>query len=901
MWLQKSICVSSVLIWTLSLFLISAGFASNLHAGEYELPYVLEFDGSGDYVDLPVRPRDIDGDGVTFSCWIKIAPGTGGDRMKILSGFSGRDGANRWDFEYNEAGDRQLGFNEWGGTGSNPGNRALEEDTWYFVSFTWEPGEEAVLYIDGEKDAELNISNSTLDDGEKFRIAGRPDGSEKEWEGSISDATLWQGILTQEEIREEMDTPPAGDEEGLVGSWAMDEGEDNTVYDKSPGENHGSITGASWGIAVKPSELLAEPAEKVLPVLIEVAEKHASTSVRRQAVSGLAILDVDADAIQPVLLEILEDSEDADEVRLTALEVLHELENVEGRELMPVLLGILENTDETDEIRLEVLGMLGSLYNTAQDKVSTLLNVIENPEDSQHVRLEALELLSVMDFAMDRISPVLLEVLKEVEDTEEVPVEIVRFLQRKEQEEVLEEALPALGDALTRHEDRGVAIALLNEIGSEEALTLLENIVDVLVQELDDDDPSVRRQAIQHLDEVGWEGKPDVFMLDGAVLFEVKHRIESGYTRYDEALEKLREDADAALAKGPFSVTDKDGTPPSEDPHDYMSIGPFWWPNPDTEDGLPYVRRDGEVNPERDDNTFDRVRLSDMTNSVVTLSLAYYFTEYEPYAEHASRLLRKWFLDPDTKMNPHMEYAQAIPGRVEGRGIGIIDTWSWVDLIDAVGMIEHSEHWSESDKKELQAWFSEYVEWLKNSSKGRAEQRHHNNHGTWYDAQIVAYMLFSDKMEMAREQLQEWTISRISDHFRPDGRQPRELDRTQAWSYSNFNLEAYCAAGRLGRHVGIDVLGYETNNGRSVRQGIDYLLQYVDRMEDWSHKEIHGAEVDRLARRILPTAVWRYDDEKYYRGFEHMEPEKHEQSRLRLKHPYLFEEGQWPPSMFEKK
>ncbi len=354
---QASVRILTFFVFAIILFLVAIVCGENLHADEYELPYVLEFDGSGDYVDLPVRPRDIDEEGVTFSCRLRIEPGAGGDRMKIFSGYRSRSGDNRWDFEYHEAGGRELGFNEWGGTGSNPGNQALEEDVWYFVSFVWDADGKVTLYIDGEKDAEFDIENPTLDDGENFRIAGRPDGSEKEWEGNISDATLWQGVRTQEDIREEMNTPPSGDEEGLVGYWPMNEGEGETAYDKSDGENHGTINGAVWAIGIKPSELVAEPPEKVLPVLIGIAEEHTSINLRRQAVSSLVMLDVDLENVKSVLTDILEDTEDADEVRLAALSALLEAE-VPQEEILPILLEILGNTEETDHLRLEVLEVL---------------------------------------------------------------------------------------------------------------------------------------------------------------------------------------------------------------------------------------------------------------------------------------------------------------------------------------------------------------------------------------------------------------------------------------------------------------------------------------------------------------------------------------------------------------
>ena len=123
------------------------------------------------------------------------------------------------------------------------------------------------------------------------------------------------------------------------------------------------------------------------------------------------------------------------------------------------------------------------------------------------------------------------------------------------------------------------------------------------------------------------------------------------------------------MDKGPYSVMDKDIIPPSGDKHDYISQGPYWWPDTTKPDGLPYIRRDGVVNPEREKFT-DRRNLSNLLEATDFLSKAYYFSEDEKYATKIIELLQVWFLNDATKMNPHLEYGQGIPGITEGRGIG---------------------------------------------------------------------------------------------------------------------------------------------------------------------------------------------------------------------------------------
>jgi hypothetical protein len=178
------------------------------------------------------------------------------------------------------------------------------------------------------------------------------------------------------------------------------------------------------------------------------------------------------------------------------------------------------------------------------------------------------------------------------------------------------------------------------------------------------------------------DSMPHVFIIDPVALNITKQRTRQNDRSLKPALAKLTREADRALISAPLSVVRKEIAPPSGDRHDYMSLAPYWWPNPNTHDGLPYVRRDGKINPERY-SIADRKNLENTVASVKTLALAYYFTANEEYAKYAATRLQVWFLDPLTRMNPNLKYAQGIPGRSDGRAAGIIETHNLPELIDA--------------------------------------------------------------------------------------------------------------------------------------------------------------------------------------------------------------------------
>jgi hypothetical protein len=378
------------------------------------------------------------------------------------------------------------------------------------------------------------------------------------------------------------------------------------------------------------------------------------------------------------------------------------------------------------------------------------------------------------------------------------------------------------------------------------------------------------------------ESNLNVFILDPVALANAKARLQRGDGALRSALDKLKRDAAPMLVERNFSVVDKQLAPPSGDKHDYMSLAPYWWPNPDTANGLPYVRRDGEINPERD-HASDSKSLENMTSGVETLSFAYFFTGREEYAAKAAKLLRVWFLDEATKMNPHLRFAQAIPGRSSGRAAGIIETHNLPDLIDALALLAGSKEWSGTDQQALQGWFERYLRWLSESAEARSEAKALNNHGSWYDVQVASFSLFIGKKDLAKNVVSEFAAKRIAKQIAPDGRQPYELERTQSWNYSLFNLEAMFSAASIAEKLGVDLWRDQGPDKRGIRKALDWLVPFAIGKSTWSHPQITPLQPEKLAP-FLRRAGLHYRDLSYEQVLNKISGVKPDQ-RINLLYP----------------
>jgi hypothetical protein len=266
-------------------------------------------------------------------------------------------------------------------------------------------------------------------------------------------------------------------------------------------------------------------------------------------------------------------------------------------------------------------------------------------------------------------------------------------------------------------------------------------------------------------------------------------------------------------------------------PGDYLSMGDYWWPNPKTKDGLPYVRRDGESNPDNFDA--HRTLLREMRDHVAALAAAYLITGDAKYATAAGRWLSEFFVDPATRMNPHLRFAQAIPGITAGRGIGIIDTLHLVEVPLAVDAIAAAPEIPPATIAGVRTWFAEYLQWMLTSVNGREEAATLNNHSVAYALQAAVFARFVGNVAALNQTRQVYLERLLPGQLAFDGSFPRELSRTKPYGYSIFQLDNIALLTEVLSTPDENLWVRPLPDGRSVGQAVAFLYPYLSDRKAW--------------------------------------------------------------------
>lgn len=298
--------------------------------------------------------------------------------------------------------------------------------------------------------------------------------------------------------------------------------------------------------------------------------------------------------------------------------------------------------------------------------------------------------------------------------------------------------------------------------------------------------------------------------------------------------ERILKAADAAMKLEPVTITTFRAKLSEGGPNDFYSNGDYWWPNPNTTNGLPYIQRDGQTNP--GNFIAHRQVVRQLSDAVAALGAACKITGDDRYAKKSAKLLKIFFLDEKTRMNPSLQFAQAIPGVSPGRGTGIIDTLHIIEIPKAIEVMETSPAFPPEVLSGLKKWFAGYVAWMRTSKNGNDEATAGNNHAVAYWLQVAVFVQFTGDEKNLTECRRRFREVFVPKQMANDGSFPAELKRTKPYGYSIFQLDNLVTLCQVLSTPENDLWNFTLTDGRNIHKAVEFMFPYLADKSTWPRK-----------------------------------------------------------------
>ncbi|KAH8100385.1 chondroitin AC/alginate lyase [Cristinia sonorae] len=341
-----------------------------------------------------------------------------------------------------------------------------------------------------------------------------------------------------------------------------------------------------------------------------------------------------------------------------------------------------------------------------------------------------------------------------------------------------------------------------------------------------------------------------------------------------------------SAASGPWSVTNKSIIAPTGDKHDYMSWAPYWWPDcskaGNTTELSPqqiwttcaYVSRDGQFNPDvRTSGVNDVGNFADFSDAVFYNSLAWAINGSSVYAANVARFIDYWFINPETAMNPNLEYAQMQrgPDGQKGTHTGLLDLKSMAKIVPGVLILREGKapEWTADLDAQFVNWTNSYLPWLTTAKLAIEEEESLNNHGSFYFNQLAALQILVGDKDGAKETIEKFFKGIYQGQIAANGDQPFESARTRPYHYRAYNLGAMLTNARLGQYVGYDAWNVTTKAGSTIKDACDYAMTQPAGDEDASELysivnaigAVYGDPDGKYAKYLLQNAGKSYPED----------------------------------------
>jgi hypothetical protein len=360
------------------------------------------------------------------------------------------------------------------------------------------------------------------------------------------------------------------------------------------------------------------------------------------------------------------------------------------------------------------------------------------------------------------------------------------------------------------------------------------------------------------------------------IFYLLLYTAEVGYCnniKYDEIVKVLQEQilikAGQSLKLAPITVTASHSNRSAGGLHDFYSEGDYWWPDSNNLSG-PYIQRDGMTNP--GNFTEHRKAMIRFSQIIGSLASAYKITRQDRYVQQAMVHLNAWFVNEATLMNPHLLYAQAIKGKVTGRGIGIIDMIQMMEVAQGVFVMQESKAFNKSSLIRIKKWFSDYLSWVTTHPYGIEERDAKNNHGTCWVMQVAVFSKLVNDQTLIDYCTDRYEKLLLPYQMDINGGFPLELKRTKPYGYSLFNLDAMAVLCHTITTKKNPVWNFTLPDNRSLTKGIDFLFPFVKNKSTWTYpKDVMYWNEWPIAHPFLVLGYYHNNNKEWFNTWKQLE------------------------------
>jgi hypothetical protein len=351
---------------------------------------------------------------------------------------------------------------------------------------------------------------------------------------------------------------------------------------------------------------------------------------------------------------------------------------------------------------------------------------------------------------------------------------------------------------------------------------------------------------------------------------------------------RVLDGAAAFVSETPLTITAFPAKRSAGGLHDFYSQADYFWPNPKDANG-PYVNRDGQSNPDNfDEHRKLMVRLS---IQMPALTAAWLLTGDREFARRACDHLRAWFVTAETRMNPNLQFAQAVQGVSTGRSYGIIDSLHLVEVARAASFLTE-RMLRPQDAGAIRDWFRSYLDWLNTSDPGKTERDAKNNHAMCWALQAAEYARLAGDDPARKEVYRRYRETLLPDQLAADGSFPRELTRTKPYSYSIFNFDVMAALCQSLKGLVPDPATFQLSDGRGLGRAAEFIYPYINDKSSWKWaKDIEHFEALPVRSPGLLFSGIAFQEQKYIDLWKTLNPDPTDKEIIRnypIRQPLLW-------------